>query len=93
MTDRVYIYAYDIADDRRRAKVSDLLADHGARIQHSLFEVVQTTTQAAALCRLVDSLLLPGDKLRVYPLPFGAIPDVHCYGGAPMQEGQDWWLL
>lgn len=32
------VIAYDIADDRRRNGVSNLLADHGVRVNYSVFE-------------------------------------------------------
>lgn len=32
------VIAYDVADDRRREKVSTLLEDHGVRVNYSVFE-------------------------------------------------------
>ena len=32
------VIAYDIADDRRRDAVSTMLADHGQRVNYSVFE-------------------------------------------------------
>lgn len=32
------VIAYDIADDRRRDAVSTILADHGRRVNYSVFE-------------------------------------------------------
>jgi len=34
---RLYLCSYDVADDKRRDKLADLLLDHGERIQYSVF--------------------------------------------------------
>lgn len=93
MPDMLHIWAYDISDDRRRQRVARLLEDHGARVQHSVFEIVQTKAEAGRLAEAVERELLPGDRLRIYPLSMGDVGIIHCYGGAPVQEGSDWWLL
>lgn len=93
MADALYIYAYDITDDRRRVRASRLLEDHGARVQHSVFEIIQSARESDLLVQAVERELEPGDRLRVYSMSLSAVAAVHCYGGAPVQEGRDWWLL
>jgi CRISPR-associated protein Cas2 len=36
---RRHLIAYDIADDRRRLKIANLLSAHGDRVQYSVFVV------------------------------------------------------
>ncbi len=93
MADALYIYAYDIANDRRRVRAARLLGDHGARVQHSVFEVIQSADESARLVHKVERELEPGDRLRVYAMPLASVSTIHCYGGAPVQQGRDWWLL
>lgn len=45
------LVSYDIADDDRRGEVSDILAAHGARVQHSVFEVTLPTKKAVQQLR------------------------------------------
>jgi CRISPR-associated endonuclease Cas2 len=51
------VIAYDIADDRRRNEVSTMLADHGRRVNYSVFSVNWTATSSTCwhhLSRLID---------------------------------------
>lgn len=50
---RRYLIAYDIVDDRRRTKISDVLGAHGDRIQYSVFIV---DIRRARLIRLHERL-------------------------------------
>ena len=34
---RVYLCSYDVAEDKRRTKLFDLLKDHGEHVQYSVF--------------------------------------------------------
>lgn len=38
----IYIVCYDIEDDDRRRRISELLERHGARVQKSVFELALT---------------------------------------------------
>ena len=61
--------AYDIADDRRRAKVARILGDFGTRVQRSVFECRLDAAEARALeVRLRRVVRPPGDLLRIYRL-------------------------
>lgn len=50
---RLYVVAYDIPDDRRRARVAKVLEGYGDRLQYSVFVVV---ARPAKLVRLRDAL-------------------------------------
>ena len=51
----IVLIAYDVTSDRRRSKIARLLANHGERIQYSVFE-----------CELIPDL--PG---LLWPRPIG----------------------
>lgn len=40
-----YVICYDIPDDKRRKKISDLLEVYGSRVQYSVFECVLNSKQ------------------------------------------------
>lgn len=42
MPRRTYVLSFDVADDRRRARLSKYLASKGQRVQWSVFEVMAT---------------------------------------------------
>ena len=56
---RRYLVAYDIADDRRRLRVSTKLSSHGDRVQYSVFVVdgrpAKLVRLRAVLARLIDA--------------------------------------
>lgn len=54
---RLYVIAYDIADDDRRTDVSDALLSYGRRIQYSVFECVLGDTAWAKLRVQLDGLI------------------------------------
>lgn len=57
---RRYLVAYDIADDRRRSRVSTKLSSYGDRIQYSVFVVdgrpAKLVRLRSALIRLIDQV-------------------------------------
>jgi CRISPR-associated protein Cas2 len=66
-----YLICYDIADDRRRDRVSRFLEGYGLRIQKSVFECVLTPDQSALLQRRLQTprYLNPSeDQIRFYPM-------------------------
>lgn len=64
----LYVVCYDIVDNRRRRKVSNVLLDFGSRVQKSAFECdLKTAAKRRELLRRVKPLLdTQTDSLRVY---------------------------
>lgn len=61
------VVAYDITDDERRLKVSQLLANFGERVQKSVFECEISEAQFARLQGGVLKLICPTeDAVRYY---------------------------
>ena len=61
--------AYDVADDRRRAKVARILGDFGTRVQRSVFECHLSAAEARTLeARLRRAIRPTRDSVRVYRL-------------------------
>jgi CRISPR-associated protein Cas2 len=89
----IWVFAYDVTDDNRRNRVANLLEDFSVRVQYSVFEARLTAPAARSLAGRVKRLLLPGDRLRVYAVSDRSLASCHRYGGAPLPEQQDFWLL
>lgn len=63
---RLYLVAYDVADDGRRRKVHDTLLDFGTPIQYSVFECRLTPRDLTRMLERVRSLTVRyGDALMV----------------------------
>ena len=79
-----YVVAYDIPNDKRRKKVSDLLEGYGKRVQYSVFECLLTPTQYDELrSRLKKSVKLSEDSVRFYPLSRHTLGQVETWGVGP----------
>jgi CRISPR-associated protein Cas2 len=79
-----YVVAYDIPDDKRRKKVSDLLEGYGKRVQYSVFECVLTPTKYDELrSRLRKQVKLKEDSVRFYPLSGHTLGQVVVWGVGP----------
>ncbi len=76
-----YVVAYDIPDDRRRAKLARLLERYGERVQYSVFEMYLTGEEWVRLWRQVRRLLVEDeDQVRVYRLCNGCRKGVEVWG-------------
>jgi CRISPR-associated protein Cas2 len=89
------LIAYDIADDDRRQEISDLLADHGTRVQYSVFEVTLPTKREvqrlrARLRRVIDR---DEDQIRLYPLPVTVFNEMQILGNRRLEERSSFWIL
>jgi CRISPR-associated protein Cas2 len=88
------ICCYDIADDSRRARVSDLLQAHGPRVQYSVFEIrVPSRAQLESLLRQLAGLADPiEDQIRLYLL--GARPaSPRIIGARTLEEWRDFIIV
>jgi CRISPR-associated protein Cas2 len=78
----LYIIAYDIPDDKRRAKVHKVLCGYGMWTQYSLFECWLNRRQILELrVKLGRHLNEQRDSVRFYPLCGGCRPKVITIGG------------
>jgi len=79
---QLYVITYDIPDNKRRKKVSDLLEGYGRRVQYSVFECRLEQHQYQDLKRrLQPRLYLPEDHIRFYPLTDHTLTKVETWGG------------
>lgn len=63
------VVAYDVADDRRRARLATLLEDYGSCVQYSVFECLLTEHRLGELRRLVEAIVEPPeDRVAYYRL-------------------------
>lgn len=64
-----YLICYDIADDRRRRRLTRVLEGYGHRLHESAFQARLRPAQLARLNQRIASLLnLQADQLSIYSL-------------------------
>ena len=85
---RLFVFCYDIADDKLRRRMAAALEDKGTRVQGSVFELWLMPTQADRLGRSLARLLERGDSLRVYGITRGNLRMAQAHGrGGPPDPG------
>lgn len=90
---RLFLFAYDISDDRKRLGVARRLEDVGVRVQESVFELRCSQEAAHALAEQLRPLIDKGDSLRVYFIPDRALQHALAIGGAPIPEPGNYLLF
>lgn len=76
-----YVIAYDISDDKRRKKISDLLEGYGQRVQYSVFECLLTKKKYKELQDRLQRVFQPGeDNIRFYPLSKSMSENIDVWG-------------
>jgi len=84
---RFRVIAYDIADDRRRARLAKALERVGERVQDSIFEGWLDDRALDRFLRRAAALVTdPGDSMRVYTLCEGCRPETHTIGADTPSE-------
>jgi CRISPR-associated protein Cas2 len=89
----LWLVSYDIADNKRRRRVSGLLEERAARVQESLFEQRMTPREAERLFTELKALCAGEDSLRLYPVPDAALPRARTHGGPEIAAGGRYWLV
>jgi len=62
------VVAYDISDNKRRKRVSDILEHYGMRVNYSVFECDLTSAQKRDLKKEILRVIREGDDVRYYSL-------------------------
>jgi len=84
---QLYVVAYDIPSDRRRAKVHKILSGFGEWTQYSLFELFLNEKERILLISKLQPVLHPQeDSVRFYPLCAACAKRVETIGSQPPQE-------
>src|SRR5881398_982987 len=82
-----YVFAYDIADDRRRTKLHYILMGFGKWTQYSLLECFLSRKELVLVrSKLADHLVAAEDSVRFYPLCANCVSKVETVGGPPPAE-------
>ncbi len=84
-----YVIAYDIADDKRRTKIHQVLLGFGKWTQYSLFECFLSRKDLILLqAKLAQHLVAQQDSVRLYPLCANCVSRVGTVGGSLPSDDQ-----
>nr|WP_321444804.1 CRISPR-associated endonuclease Cas2 [uncultured Cohaesibacter sp.] len=90
---QLIVFTYDVSKDRIRTKIADILERQGIRVQYSVFECRMDMENANALFSKLELLIDPEDSIRMYVIPEDGREKSRAFGGAPISEAQDFYLL
>lgn len=77
----LYVVAYDIADDKRRTKVHQILKGFGQWTEFSLFECFLTKKELLIMREKIDRYLdARTDRVRVYAICDACLPRIETLG-------------
>lgn len=65
-TRSLVIVAYDISDDKRRARAAKILLGFGARVEASVYELWLTSVQIERMWHALSRTVKDGDLVRCY---------------------------
>lgn len=77
------IIAYDVSNDRERAKLSNFLEQQMTRVQDSLFEGWMTRSEARRIARLAAALVGKSESIRLYVVPRHGVLACEAWGFPP----------
>jgi len=87
--EELFVIAYDIPDDRRRVRLSNLLKSFGERVQLSVFECWLTPAELEELVgRITYRVDLSEDSVRIYR----SGGEVRVLGVGPVPEEEGFYL-
>jgi CRISPR-associated protein Cas2 len=89
-----HIIAYDISDDRRRARVAAILQAYGDRIQRSVFVATIDTGQLNEARERISQIIDPGtDSVYVFRQCAACWEAVGIYGQATVAGQALYWAV
>jgi CRISPR-associated endonuclease Cas2 len=90
----LWVFAYDVVEDRIRNQIADELLEHGIRVQNSVFELRLTKSSANRLWMRIRGMALIHDTLRMYKIPTSTFEDIRAQNGPPRPEPYPgFWML
>lgn len=89
----LWVICYDIANDKRRNKVSKLLEGYGRRAQFSVFECDLDEQKCNTLEKRLKREIDPAeDDVRFYPLNAADVGRVRIFGRAELYEKKGFYI-
>ena len=89
-----YVVTYDIADERRRARLAGALLDYGRRIEESVFLASVDEELAERMRGRIRSLIEPGeDCVHVFAICAACGARTEVYGRGELPRDEDYYVV
>lgn len=89
-----YLVSYDIADDKRRVKLSKTLKDFGDRVHYSVFECIMNDGLLNAMKNRIDNIIdQKEDSVRIYTLCANCEKTVDIIGAGEVTKDKDVYII
>ena len=81
MKKEFYVVAYDICNNKKRRKISELLEEWGVRVNFSVFECELPVKALSSLKKSIEELIDPkSDSVLYYPLCLNCRSRIDAFG-------------
>lgn len=87
------VAVYDVSDDRRRARIGNILKNYGARVQKSVFECDIEKREFEQLRARIKKVLHDDDGMRYYLLCADCLQRVVVESGPQVATAQLWFVV
>ena len=87
------VVCYDIPDDKRRNRISDILEGYGERVQFSVFECDIKPEQAKKLKDKISKVLEEVDSIRYFSLCAECVSKVEVINGPEVTKAQSYFMV
>ncbi len=88
------VISYDVVDNRRRTKVSNVLKDFGARVQLSVFECRLDLEQLEVMARRLGKVIDESkDSVRIYRICKECAPKIMILGTGVVTEDPEVYVV
>lgn len=94
------LISYDIANDKRRAKIAKALEGRGTRVQYSVFECELTRSQLTELKSKLQRLMAPPnsipkprDSIRFYRLCESCLQQIEIMGEGSVARDKMYYIV
>ena len=87
------VISYDISDDRTRSKVANLLADHGKRVQYSVFECRLDAKRLEKLVEKLKPFAEGNDSIRIYQICEACLKKVVLLGRGELTKEPEFYVV
>ena len=91
MEEFLVVIIYDIADNKKRYRLSRLLEGYGERVQKSAFEARLSNSKYNKLISEIDKLINDTDYVRAYKIT--ANSTLKVWGNIPTYEEEEFFFL
>jgi CRISPR-associated protein Cas2 len=87
------VVVYDVSDDKRRAKIGNILKNYGSRVQKSVFECDLEPREFEKLRERLKKVVKEDDGMRYYSLCGTCLQRVVVESGSPVTQAQLWFVV